>query len=133
MNHKYDIDWLAAWIACQRLNILKGSKIVAKQPLKFVPILGWCWVCTETIFVRRVWESDRETLVKDLQKTLANYPQNYFFNLMLSCEGTRFTEKKRLISMKVAREKGLPELKHHILPRTKGFTLLIQGAENRKL
>jgi lysophosphatidic acid acyltransferase/lysophosphatidylinositol acyltransferase len=50
---------------------------------------------------------------------------------MLSCEGTRFTEKKRLISMKIAREKGLPELKHHILPRTKGFTLLLQGAENR--
>jgi hypothetical protein len=33
--------------------------------------------------------------------------------------------------MKIAKEKGLPELKHHILPRTKGFTLLLQGAENR--
>jgi len=33
--------------------------------------------------------------------------------------------------MEIAREKGLPELKHHILPRTKGFTLLLQGAENR--
>lgn len=26
--------------------------------------------------------------------------------------------------MKVAREKGLPELKHHLLPRTKGFYLI---------
>ncbi len=50
---------------------------------------------------------------------------------MLSCEGTRFTETKRLAIMKIAREKGLPELKHHILPRTKGFILLLQGAENR--
>ena len=50
---------------------------------------------------------------------------------MLSCEGTRFTENKRVASMQIAREKGLPELKHHILPRTKGFTLLLQGAENR--
>ena len=33
--------------------------------------------------------------------------------------------------MKIAQEKGLPELKHHILPRTKGFSLLLQGAENR--
>ncbi len=33
--------------------------------------------------------------------------------------------------MKFAQEKGLPELKHHILPRTKGFTLLLQGAEER--
>ncbi len=33
--------------------------------------------------------------------------------------------------MKIAEEKGLPELKHHLLPRTKGFTLLLQGAEDR--
>ena len=29
--------------------------------------------------------------------------------------------------MEIAREKGLPELQHHILPRTKGFVLLIKG------
>jgi hypothetical protein len=29
--------------------------------------------------------------------------------------------------MKFAREKGLPQLQHHILPRTKGFVLLIKG------
>jgi hypothetical protein len=33
--------------------------------------------------------------------------------------------------MKVAREKGLPELKHHLLPRTKGFQMLNQGAAGR--
>lgn len=29
--------------------------------------------------------------------------------------------------MQIARQKGLPELKHHILPRTKGFVLIIKG------
>ncbi len=62
----------------------QGSKIVAKQSLKLVPILGWCWSCTETIFVRRVWESDRETLVKDLRRTLADYPRNHYFNVKLN-------------------------------------------------
>ena len=33
--------------------------------------------------------------------------------------------------MKIGHDKGLPELKHHILPRTKGFTLLLQGAEDQ--
>jgi lysophosphatidic acid acyltransferase/lysophosphatidylinositol acyltransferase len=33
--------------------------------------------------------------------------------------------------MEAAHKKGLPELKHHLLPRTKGFTLLLQGAEDR--
>lgn len=23
MNHKYDIDWLAGWIICQRLGIIQ--------------------------------------------------------------------------------------------------------------
>ncbi|KAI1899100.1 hypothetical protein AGOR_G00058010 [Albula goreensis] len=41
---------------------------------------------------------------------------------LLYCEGTRFTEKKHQISMQVAESKGLPKLKHHLLPRTKGFT-----------
>lgn len=38
-------------------------------------------------------------------------------------EGTRFTQEKYEASMEVAREKGLPLLKHHLLPRTKGFVV----------
>ena len=47
------------------------------------------------------------------------------------CEGTRFTKAKHEESMKIAREKGLPELKHHLLPRTKGFSLLVRGSAGR--
>lgn len=47
------------------------------------------------------------------------------------CEGTRFTKEKHEESMKVARQKGLPELKHHFLPRTKGFSLLARGCPGR--
>jgi len=49
----------------------------------------------------------------------------------MACEGTRFTEKKRLDSMKYAKEKNLSELKYHILPRSKGFTLILQGAKGK--
>ena len=101
MNHKYDIDWLAGWMICQRLGIMQvrgekrsddesrpisvqGSKIVGKQSLKLVPVVGWCWIFTESIFLRRVWESDRETLVQPLRKVLADYPKNYFFNVKSS-------------------------------------------------
>ena len=49
------------------------------------------------------------------------------------CEGTRFTKKKHELSMKYAREKGIPELKHHLLPRTKGFSLLAKGATGRSM
>lgn len=48
-----------------------------------------------------------------------------FLKLSLFPEGTRFTSDKHAASMKIAAEKGLPLLKHHLLPRTKGFTASI--------
>ncbi len=49
------------------------------------------------------------------------------------CEGTRFTEQKHEESMRIAKEKGLPILKHHLLPRTKGFSLLAKGNQGRSI
>lgn len=45
-----------------------------------------------------------------------------FFQLLLTPEGTRFTPKKHEASIKFAMEKNLPILKHHLTPRTRGFT-----------
>lgn len=41
--------------------------------------------------------------------------------IILFPEGTRFTQQKYEKSLQFAREKGLPELKHHLTPRPKGF------------
>ena len=49
----------------------------------------------------------------------------------MACEGTRFTEKKRMDSMKYAQEKNLPQLKYHIIPRTRGLTLILHGAKGK--
>lgn len=43
--------------------------------------------------------------------------------MLLYAEGTRFTKEKQEASIKFARTKGLPELKEHLLPRTKGFSI----------
>lgn len=45
-----------------------------------------------------------------------------FKKLLLNAEGTRFTEKKHEACVQFARERGITELKHHLIPRTKGFT-----------
>ena len=50
---------------------------------------------------------------------------------MLFCEGTRFTETKHAASMEVAKKKGLPLLKHHLLPRTKGFVHSVHGLKGK--
>lgn len=44
-----------------------------------------------------------------------------YFQLLLNAEGTRFTPAKHAASQKFAAEHGLPVLKHHLTPRTKGF------------
>ena len=51
--------------------------------------------------------------------------------MTLFCEGTRFTETKHEESMKVAASKGLPLLKHHLLPRTKAFSLVAKTGANK--
>lgn len=43
--------------------------------------------------------------------------------MLLYAEGTRFTKDKYEASVKYAKSKGLIELKQHLLPRTKGFSL----------
>ena len=53
------------------------------------------------------------------------------FKIVNFCEGTRFTNEKHAVSIEIAKSKGLPLLKHHLLPRTKGFTLLTTIARNK--
>ncbi|CAF3236758.1 unnamed protein product [Rotaria socialis] len=131
VNHRYEIDWLVGLVAAQEIGLLGGLKIVGKRSLSLIPVLGWSWLFSESIFLRRIWENDKRVLEHDIQQLLNGYPDNYYFNFLMACEGTRFTEAKRLESMKVAREKNLPELKYHILPRTRGFTMIMRGAKGK--
>lgn len=41
--------------------------------------------------------------------------------LLLNAEGTRFTKEKHEACNVFCRERGIPELKHHLIPRAKGF------------
>jgi lysophosphatidic acid acyltransferase/lysophosphatidylinositol acyltransferase len=65
------------------LNI-QGSKILGKQSLRFLPIIGWCWHYTESIFLRRVWSTDKAILERDMQRLVDDYPENYHFTVRIS-------------------------------------------------
>ncbi|XP_048970163.1 1-acyl-sn-glycerol-3-phosphate acyltransferase delta isoform X2 [Canis lupus baileyi] len=127
LNHKFEIDFLCGWSLAERFGVLGGSKVLAKKELAYVPIIGWMWYFTEMVFCTRKWEQDRKTVSKSLLH-LRDYPEKYFF--LIHCEGTRFTEKKHQISMQVAQAKGLPSLKYHLLPRTKGFAITVRSLRN---
>ncbi|PNF37469.1 1-acyl-sn-glycerol-3-phosphate acyltransferase gamma [Cryptotermes secundus] len=119
MNHRYEVDWLMGWVLCDRVNILGNCKTFAKKSIRYVPTMGWAWLFAESIFLERNWEKDKETIGRQI-KELVEHPDPIW--LLLMAEGTRFTTEKHEASKKFAEEKGLPVLKHHLTPRTKGFT-----------
>jgi len=128
MNHKYDIDWLMGWIIAERHGVLGSSKVYAKNSLKYVPLVGTTWWFTESIFLKRNLSDDKRTMEQS-HAALQTYPSPFW--MLLFCEGTRFTETKHQLSMEVARKKGMPELKHHLLPRPKGFCMALNGFKDK--
>lgn len=119
MNHSYEIDWLAAWLLTEKMGLLGGNKAIAKKMLRYVPIMGWVWWMSEFIFLDRDFEKDKVVIKTQLKEV---YTSPFPVWILLNAEGTRFTPAKHEASVKFAQEHGLPVLKHHLIPRTKGFT-----------
>lgn len=119
MNHCYEVDWLVGWMFCDKVNVLGNCKAYAKKVIQYIPTIGWAWKFAEFVFLERSFEKDKEIIGHQI-KEIMDYPDPVW--LLLNAEGTRFTEKKHEASIKFARERGMVELKHHLIPRTKGFT-----------
>lgn len=127
-NHSYEIDWLCGWMFADKVGCLGNCKAYAKKAISFVPVMGWAWKFAEFVFLERSFEKDSETIARQLKEVFA-YPDPVW--LLLNAEGTRFTQKKHEASVKFAQERGLPLLKHHLIPRTKGFTTSLPTMRGR--
>ncbi|CAG2102137.1 unnamed protein product [Medioppia subpectinata] len=123
MNHRYELDWLYAWMVLDKYNALGNAKSFAKKSLRWLPIVGWGWVLDEFIFLDRDWKKDSVNLPKALDQLMAYESP---IALLLFSEGTRFTQSKYENSIEFAKQRGLPQLKYHLLPRTKGFAFTIR-------
>ncbi|XP_034480983.1 1-acyl-sn-glycerol-3-phosphate acyltransferase gamma-like [Drosophila innubila] len=119
MNHSYEIDWLVAWMMLDKFQCLGTAKAFAKKALGYMPIVGWAWRMAEFVFLNRDFDKDKEIIARQL-KIVYSYSNPTW--LLLNAEGTRFTPTKHEASVKFAQERGMTVLKHHLIPRTKGFT-----------
>ncbi|GLV31295.1 1-Acylglycerol-3-phosphate O-acyltransferase 3 [Carabus blaptoides fortunei] len=117
-NHRYEIDWCIVGNILNHFHCLGNCKGYLKNVLKYFPLIGWNCFFAENIFLQRSFDKDRRIINKQVRE-LVNYPDPMW--LFLCPEGTRFTPDKHRYSLQYAREKGLPEFKHHLTPRTKGF------------
>ncbi|XP_040581578.1 1-acyl-sn-glycerol-3-phosphate acyltransferase delta [Lepeophtheirus salmonis] len=128
-NHHYETDWLFGWCIAERFRILGAAKVFMKAVLKYVPVLGWGWNLSDIIFVKRNWNVDQKLIPAAIQR-LNDYP--FPFWLLIYAEGTRFTKEKHLASQDFrlkSMDSNLPDLKHHLIPRTRGFYLTLMNLD----
>eukprot|EP00795_Rhopilema_esculentum_P017320 gene17320-8898_t len=126
-NHRSDIDWLVGYIIAERKGILGTAKCFMKNDLKYIPTIGWTWWFLEFSFLRRNWQKDENT-IKNSLKALNEYPIPYLIGIF--AEGTRMTPAKLKASQEFAVSKGIQPLKHHLLPRPKGFAFTVHALKN---
>jgi len=131
MNHKYEIDWLYSWLLADAYNVLGGTKVFVKDVIRYMPLFGWMLTFSESYFLQRDWNKDKENISNNLKYITDEYPENQHITTLLFAEGTRFTEEKKAKCNEFARKRGMQELKHHLIPRTKGFVLVMHGIKGK--
>ena len=130
MNHHYELDWLFGWMVGDRAGVLGNCRVYIKKMIRYVPIIGWAWGFSDTLFLARDWSRDQATLDRCLD-LLQDYPSPVW--ILLFPEGTRYTKEKYEASRQFAEKKNLPVLKHHLVPRTKGFTYTLSRLDQDKI
>ena len=81
LNHKYEIDWLCAWLLCQRTGLLGGTKVFNKSATKYLPIIGWSFWFNNMLFLSREWTTDQKSLVVGIDRIL-QIPKEIPFNVI---------------------------------------------------
>ncbi len=123
-NHQSMIDIILLWMWSLEGQTIGWIKWFAKDVLKYVPGLGWGMMFVNTLFVKREWAKDansiRATFAKLRRENLPTW-------LVIFPEGTRMKPAKFASSRAYAARKGLPIFDHVLLPRGKGIHACIQG------
>jgi len=130
LNHPNELDWLFSWMICDSFGVLGTGKAVVKSTLKYVPTFGWAWACSDFMFLKRNWKEDQD-IINHVIDQLQSYPSSMW--LLLFPEGTRISPEKLKLSQKFANERNLPVLKHHLVPRTKGFVQILKRLDTTKI
>ncbi|KAI4207836.1 MAG: hypothetical protein LQ346_000339 [Caloplaca aetnensis] len=123
-NHQIYTDWLYLWWHGYTNGMHGRIYVVLKESLRRIPIIGWGMQFSQFIFLKRNWEKDKDRLAEHLQKLNQNPLAPMW--LMLFPEGTNLHPVTRKGSKKWADKNGTPDMKHQLLPRSKGLQFCIQ-------
>lgn len=127
-NHSYEIDWIVYYAHSCYADLLRLLRSLAKNSIKYVPTAGMCAYFTNHLFLDRNWEKDKHSIGPVIDDYLEYEGP---IQMLLYCEGTRFTQEKYEQCVRYAKEKGLDTFKYHLYPRTRGFVHIIQHLKRR--
>lgn len=81
---------------------------------------------SEFVFLTRSWDRDRRRFLDALRSLSTFQHTNHPLHLILFPEGSRLTADKLANSQKYAQNHGYPIFQHVLLPRFKGFEVILE-------
>ncbi|WVR09049.1 hypothetical protein IAU60_006109 [Kwoniella sp. DSM 27419] len=126
-NHLGYSDYYLVQHLAIRAGMLGRCRYFVKREILRLPLFGWAFWAFGMVLVSRDWTSDSRLLEQSFGRIKKN---KYDAWIILYPEGTRRTPGKVLQGQAFARERGKPELKHLLYPRTKGFIATVNALRN---
>lgn len=118
-NHQSNNDSILIHYWATLHNKSRHIRVLYKSSLMAVPIFGNIMKNLNYIPVTRAWKDDQDTLAGHIK----NFNQHQ--RILIYPEGTRFREKKKKESIEYAIKNNLPLMQHTLVPRIKGFNLIL--------
>lgn len=127
-NHQSMVDIPIVWAWGYPLGVDGRMKWFVKDSFKYAPGPGWGLWFLDTLFVKRNWSKDAESV----RKTFRILAEGCLpFWVMIFPEGTRLTRSKLIASRGYAQRRGLPVFDKVLVPRPKGVWASIQGLRSK--
>lgn len=124
LNHQNMADITFMMDFAKTKDRLGDMKWMVKDPIKYVPGVGWGMLFLDCVFLKRDWAADRESILRTFSRLRDNRVPVW---LLSFSEGTRISPEKVVQSQEHAKERGFPLLNHVLLPRPKGFAATVEG------
>ena len=135
-NHQVYTEWLYLWWIAYTSRMHGHIYIILKESLKWVPILGPGMMFYGFIFMARKWQSDKPRLQHRLDQLKSRHTGPMSGSdgldpmwLLIFPEGTNLSANTRNSSARWAEKKGIPDMKHQLLPRSTGLFFCLQQLE----
>jgi 1-acyl-sn-glycerol-3-phosphate acyltransferase len=125
-NHQSMIDIILIWTWAEPARTIGWIKWFAKNSLKYIPGLGWGMMFVNTLFVKREWARDAESIKATFAKLRKGSLPTW---LVIFPEGTRMKPAKLAVSQEFARKRSLEVFNHVLNPRGKGIYASLSGLE----